>query len=130
MASIRREFHVAAPAAIVWAALADFGAVDKLAPGFVTECRLDDDGARNITFSNGATARELLVDCDAASRRLAYAIVGGRPTHYGAAAQVFAESDGSRFVWVVDVLPNELAGYIGGQMDLGMAAMKAGLESK
>lgn len=70
MASIRREFHVAAPAAIVWAALADFGAVDKLAPGFVTECRLDDDGARNITFSNGATARELLVDCDAASRRL------------------------------------------------------------
>ncbi len=131
MASIRKEFHVAAPAEMVWAVLADFGAVDKLAPGFVTECRLDEDGARHITFSNGATARELLVDCDAASRRLAYAIVGGRPTHYGAAAQVFPEPDGgSRFVWVVDVLPNELAGYIGAQMDLGMAAMKAALEKE
>ncbi len=39
---------------------------------------------------------------------------------------MFAESDGSRFVWVVDVLPNELAGYIGGQMDLGMAADEGG----
>jgi carbon monoxide dehydrogenase subunit G len=128
MASIRKEFHVAAPADKVWAVLADFGAVDKLAPGFVTECRLDGD-ARNITFSNGSTARELLVDSDATSRRLVYAIVGGRLTHYSAAAQVLSEPDGSgRFVWVVDFLPNEFAGYIDAQMELGAAAMRGALE--
>lgn len=129
MASIRKEFQVAVPADKVWAVLADFGAVDKLAPGFVTDCRLDESGARIVTFANGATARELLVDSDAASRRLVYAIVDGRPTHYSASAQVLSEPDGgSRFVWVVDVLPNELAGYISTQMDLGMAAMRGALE--
>lgn len=131
MASVRKEFQMAVSADKVWAVLADFGAVDKLAPGFVTECRLDEEGARNITFANGSTARELLVDCDVASRRLAYAIVGGRPIHYGAVAQVFPEADGhSRFVWTVDVLPNDLAGYIGAQMDLGVAAMKGALEKE
>ena len=129
MASIRKEFHVAAPADKVWAVLADFGAVDKLAPGFVTECRLDGDGARNITFSNGSTARELLVDSDATSRRLVYAIVGGRLSHYNASAQVLSDPDGgSRFVWTVDFLPSEFAGYIDAQMELGAAAMRGALE--
>ena len=131
MASIRKEFRVPAPADRVWSLLADFGAVDKLAPGFVTDCRLDESGARVVTFANGSTARELLVDSDAVSRRLVYAIVGGRPTHYSASAQVMSEPDGnSRFVWVVDVLPNELADYISAQMELGVAAMRGALEKE
>ena len=43
-----------------------------LVPGFVLDARLDGD-ARIVTFANGTVARELLVDCDDARRRLVYA---------------------------------------------------------
>ena len=60
----------------------------------------------------------MLVDCDDARRRLVYAIINERVRHYSASVQVLADGDGrSRLVWIVDVLPNEIAPYIGGQMD-------------
>jgi carbon monoxide dehydrogenase subunit G len=63
MGSVYKEFSVAAPAERVWAALADFGALaTRLAPGFITACRLEDEGTRVVTFSNGTEAREILVD--------------------------------------------------------------------
>jgi polyketide cyclase/dehydrase/lipid transport protein len=133
MASVRKEFSIAAPADRAWAALADFGAVHtRLAPGFVTDCRLEESGAaRIVTFSNGSMAREILVDRDATSRRLAYAIVGGRLTQHSASAQVFAESDGRcRFVWIADFLPDEFAGYIDAQMELGATIMRDALEKE
>jgi hypothetical protein len=41
---------------------------------------------------------------------------------------VFAESDGrTRFVWITDVLPNEIAPYIDAQMDQGALAMQKAL---
>ena len=41
---------------------------------------------------------------------------------------MFAESDGrTRFVWIADVLPNEVAPYMDAQMDLGMHAMQKAL---
>lgn len=78
MASIHKEALLDASADGVWDAVRDFGAVHtRLARGFVTDCTMDDD-ARIVTFANGTTARELLVDCDDAKRRLVYAIVGER----------------------------------------------------
>jgi hypothetical protein len=72
-----------------------------------------------------------LVDCDEARRRLAYAIVGERVTHYSASAQVFADGEErSRLIWIVDVLPNEIASYIDSQMDLGVLAMQKTLGRK
>jgi hypothetical protein len=54
-----------------------------------------------------------------------YSVIDGRPTHYNAVAQVFEEGPGkSRFVWVIDILPNELVGPVGGMMDMGVAAIK------
>ena len=45
-----------------------------------------------------------------------------------ASAQVFAEDDGrTRFVWIADVLPNEIAPYMDAQMDLGTQAMQKAL---
>jgi carbon monoxide dehydrogenase subunit G len=125
MGSIRKEFIVDADATKVWAALRDFGAVhQKLAKGFVTDSKLEGD-VRTVTFVNGMTARERLIDCDDAQRRLVYSVIDGRPTHYNAVAQVFEEGSGkSRFVWVIDILPNELVGPIGGMMDMGVAAIK------
>ena len=69
MASIHKEMVLAASADAVWDAVRDFGAVHtRLAPGFVTDAKMDDD-ARIVTFASGVTAREVLVDCDDARRR-------------------------------------------------------------
>jgi hypothetical protein len=125
MASIVKEFSLHANMNAVWDALKDFGALHtRLVPGFVTDTQLDGD-VRTVTFANGSVAKEYLVGADDASRRLAYGIAANeRIRHYSASAQVLADGPGSRFVWTVDVLPNELVPYISAQMDAGVAAMQ------
>ena len=96
MASIHKDIPIDAHPADVWAAVRDFGAVHtRLAPGFVLDARLDGD-ARIVTFANGNVARELLVDCDDARRRLVYAIANERVNHYSASVQVLADGDGAQ----------------------------------
>jgi carbon monoxide dehydrogenase subunit G len=124
MASLHKDIPIDASPDHVWAAVRDFGAVQRLAPGFVVDTRLE-DGARIVTFANGSVAREVLVDCDEARRRLVYAIVSERVAHYSAAVQVFDAGPGrSQVSWIVDVLPNDIAPYISGQMDLGVLAIQ------
>jgi fructose-1,6-bisphosphatase/sedoheptulose 1,7-bisphosphatase-like protein len=112
----------------VWDAVRDFGALHtRLVPGFVLDTKLEGE-ARIVTFANGTVARELLIDCDDARRRLAYAIISERMRHYGASVEVVADGDtNSRVIWTVDVLPHEIAPYIGGQMDQGVIAMQKAL---
>jgi carbon monoxide dehydrogenase subunit G len=128
MASIHKEIPIDASPADVWAAVADFGAVHKrLVPGFVLEARLDGE-ARIVTFANGTVARELLVDCDAARRRLVYAVISERISQHSASVQVVADGDArARLIWTVDVLPHEIAPYIDGQMDQAALAMQKAL---
>lgn len=125
MASIRKEIVVQARSADVWDAMRDVGALHtRVAPGFVTDTRLD-GGDRIVTFANGMIARERIVDVDDVHHRLVWAIVEGRLTHHNGSIQVLATDDGgSRIVWVSDLLPSELAPQISGMMDLGMAAMQ------
>jgi polyketide cyclase/dehydrase/lipid transport protein len=125
MASIHKDIPIDAQPADVWAAVRDFGAVHtRLAPGFVIDARLDGD-ARIVTFANGNVARELLVDCDDTRRRLVYAIANERVSHYSASVQVLAEGETrSRLIWIVDLLPNEMAPYIKGQMDQAVLTMQ------
>ncbi len=125
MAAIQKDFIIDADPADVWDALRDFGALHtRLVPGFVTDTKLDGD-ARIVTFANGSVAREVLVDSDDNRRRLVYAIKSEKLTQHSASAQVFAESDGrARFVWIADMLPNEVAPYMDSQMDLGAAAIQ------
>jgi carbon monoxide dehydrogenase subunit G len=128
MASIRKDILIAAPPETVWAAIRDVGAVhERLAPGFVTDTRLDGD-ARIVTFANGAVVRELLIDVDDAARRVAYAAVGGFSTHHNASMQVLAEPEGSRLVWTTDLLPDEAAGPVGAMIEQGSEVMKRTLE--
>ena len=88
------------------------------------DARLEDD-ARIVSFANGTTARELLVDCDHTRRRLVYAVVSERIKQHSAAVQVVADGDSRcRLLWVVDVLPHEIAPYIDGQMDQAALAMQ------
>ncbi len=129
MASIRREIQIEAPADSIWAATRDVVAVHtRLAPGFEVDTRLE-EGARVVTFGSGVVARELIVDIDDEARRLVWSVVGGKLTHHNASLQVFADgARGSRVVWIADLLPDELAGYIAGMIEQGMGVMKKTLE--
>ena len=124
MASNQNHLHLDAPAHAVWDAVRDFGALhQRLVPGFVTACTREGD-ARIVTFANGSVAREALVDCDEARRRLVYAISNERLRHYSASVQVIAEDERKcRLVWIIDLLPNELAPYVQGQTKEAVAAM-------
>ena len=129
MATLRRQIALNAPAATVWSALRDFGAVHtRVAPGFLTKLQMD-QGDRIVTFFNGMVGRERLITADDEDCRLVYAVVEGRASHYNAAVQVFPEADGSRLVWTIDLLPNDLAPAIGGMMDHAAGFMKKALEA-
>ncbi|HZR15406.1 MAG TPA: SRPBCC family protein [Acidimicrobiia bacterium] len=130
MASIRKEITLDARPDDVWDALRDFGALhERLVPGFVVDARVDGD-TRVITFFNGAVARERLVGIDDSARRLAYAVVesGLGFTHHSAAAQVLSDGDGSRFVWISDLLPDERAPQVDALMERGIAAVRDALD--
>ena len=129
MASIRREIHVEAPPDKVWDAVRDVGAIhQRLAPGFVTDVRLE-PGARVVTFGNGLVVRELIVDVDDEARRLVWSVVGSRMTHHNASAQVFADGrERCRFVWIADLLPDEVAPAIAQMIDQGIGVIKQTLE--
>jgi carbon monoxide dehydrogenase subunit G len=131
VASIRREFLIDARPEEVWDAVRDLGALHtRLVPGFVTDCKLE-PGARIVTFGNGMTVKELIVDLDDKARRLAWSAAGGRLSHYNASMQVFPEGDQrTRAVWIADLLPNEMAQPIAAMIDAGCAAMKKALERK
>ena len=112
MASIRREIQVAATLDRVWDALRDVGRIhQRLVKGFVTDCRLDGD-ARVVTFANGMTLRERIVDIDDVQRRVVWSAVGEPFVHHNASVQAFAEDgDRTRLVWIADLLPNELRAW-------------------
>jgi hypothetical protein len=132
MASIRKEISIDAGPDDVWAALRDFGALHRrLVPGFVADTRLDGEDVRVVTFFNGVVVREALVGQDDEARRLAYSVLDGPlgSTHYNGSAQVFAEGGGTRFVWIVDVLPHDVAGPVSELMEQGIGVVKRTLES-
>jgi hypothetical protein len=148
MASIRRTIPIARPAPAVWAAVADVGAVhERLARGFVVDTRLDGD-SRLVTFANGVVARELVVDVDAAARRVAYAVVdsplglrhhhasmevvpgGGGPDGDGVPGDGGPDGEGgtSRLVWIADVVPDAAAAIVEQMMDAGAACIRRTIE--
>jgi len=130
MASIHREIRIDSRPQKVWDAVRDIGNIHKrLVPGFVTDCRMDGDDARIVTFGNGLVVKEIIVDLDDSSRRLCWLAKSDQLTHYNASMQIFADGeDGCRAVWIADLLPNEAAPAIGAMIDQGMGAMKKTLE--
>lgn len=133
MASVRKEILIEAGAADVWAVIGDFAAGPlRMAPGFVIDTRLEGD-TRVVTFADGTVARERLVGRDDEARRIAYSVVGDtvRPAHDNSSMQVFADGEFlSRFVWIHDVLPDNLATPIGTAMEQGLSLIKQTLESR
>jgi uncharacterized protein YndB with AHSA1/START domain len=132
MASLHKEAIIDASPESVWDAIRDVGAIHtRLAKGFVTDVRMDGN-ARIVTFANGMTVRELIVQIDDQARRLAWAVVDSpQLTHHNASLQVFTDGGGrSRVVWIADLLPNEMANPIGGLIEQGLRAIKETLEPR
>lgn len=130
MATIRKEILIDARPEEVWDALRDWGAPhERLVPGFVVDSRLDGED-RIVTFFNGSTVRELLVDLDDDARRLVWSVVEGPYSHHNGVAQVFAEGeDRTRFVWVADLLPDAAAPITDQLMEKGIGVVKETMES-
>jgi len=130
VASIYKDIRIDVNPDDAWDALRDFGALDKrLASGFAIETRLDGDD-RIVKFFNGAVVRERLVSVDDDARRLVWSIVDGPYTHHNGSAQIFCDCDRRTwFIWVADVLPDELAPRTAEMMERGLEAIKHTLES-
>jgi hypothetical protein len=131
MASIVLDFEMPLDADEVWRRVSDYGGADRLAPGFVTECRLEED-TRSIKFANGWQVTERLVAMDGDIRRLAYSVIDGQAKHHNAAMQIYPriepDGNGALVRWTTDVLPDALAPMIRGMMEKGAAAMVAAAE--
>lgn len=125
MASIYREFEVAASAEFAWQAIREVGAVhERLAQGFVAKTVLDGD-VRTVTFANGFVVQERIVGIDYEHKRLAYTAVNGRSSHHNAYFQVFSQGrESARIAWVTDLLPEEVKVQIEQMVDLGIKAIQ------
>ena len=130
MPAIHHQIVIDRPAAFVWDAVQDVGALHtRLVPGFVTGTEMLEDTAhptRRVTFANGAVADEVIVDNDDERRRLAWSIQGVE--HHNGVLTVTDSEGGALVVWTADVLPAALAERFSPMMAAGLAAMKAHLE--
>ena len=130
MSTLHKEIHIDARPEAIWDAARDVGALHtRLVPGFVVETQLEGN-ARIVTFGNGMVVRELIVSIDDQRRRLAWTAVGGRTTHYNAVLEVLADRSGTRVVWTIDLLPDEMAGPIAAMQEIGLSAMKKTFEGR
>ena len=129
MASIHKEISLDASPVAVWDVVRDIGAVHtRFVPGFVVNTVMDGDD-RIVTFANGFVAREVIVEADDKRRRLAYSVRSERIAHHNASFQVLAEGQGSRLVWIADVLPSAAAETVGAMMEDGIQAAKRALDA-
>ncbi|MBB6347878.1 SRPBCC family protein [Nonomuraea muscovyensis] len=133
MATVHKEIIIDADPAAVWAIIGDFtDGPTRMAPGLVTDSRLDEPDVRVVTFADGTVARERLITLDEETRRLVFSVIGDtmQPTHDNASMQVVAHGDGrSRFVWIHDVQPDDLTIPMGAVMDHGLSIFKQTVES-
>ena len=93
MASISKHIPLEADADTVWTALRDVGNAHQIFAPVLTDCRLDRDDIRVVTFANGMVVHEQIVDVDDDARRVAYTVLDGPFTHHHATFVVAAEPE-------------------------------------
>ena len=129
MASLTREIILKVSPVAAWSAVRDVAAVhQRLAPGFVTQVTFE-HGTRLVVFANGLAIDESIVTIDDAARRLVYA-VQNRAKHHQASMQVLADGERQcRFIWITDVLPDDVAGRFAEMMDQALPVIQRTLEA-
>jgi hypothetical protein len=86
-----------------------------------------------VRFFHGSTAREIPVGIDDDTRSLAYSVIESASNLrcHDASAQVFPiTGERTRFVWITDVLPDEIASRIGMMLDHAIARVKETQEAR
>jgi hypothetical protein len=73
---------------------------------------------------------EPIISIDDERRRLAWAAIGGRTTHYNAVLEVVADAGGCLVRWTSDLLPHEAAPTVAGMQRQGLSVLKKTLESR
>lgn len=108
MATINKEAYVAAAPDQVWNRLRDIRWPADLS-ALIDTVEVTSDNTRVCTTANGADVTETIISVDDERRRTAYTVTDSPfgLAHHNASLQVFADGDGSRIVWLVDVLPDE-----------------------
>jgi carbon monoxide dehydrogenase subunit G len=128
MASLYKSIRIHAPAAQIWDAVRDIGALHtRLVPGFVVDTQLE-PGARVVTFANGMRIREPIITLDDAKQRLVWGAQGGATTHYNAVMQVVADGDHTVVSWTSDFLPDAVEPAISAMQDQGLSALQRNFE--
>ena len=130
MAAIHHETAVEVSAVEAWASLRQVGEAHVLFAPVLTAGHLDGE-RRTVTFANGMTVRERILDLDEERRRVAYTVLDapGLAYHH-ASMQIDDEGPGRcRFLWVTDFLPAEARDSLMPLIEQGSAALKANLEA-
>ncbi|HEY0628558.1 MAG TPA: SRPBCC family protein [Sphingomicrobium sp.] len=129
MASIQHETVLDLSAEQAWSALREVGLAHRLFAGVLTDGRLDED-VRTVTFANGMTVRERIIDVSDERRRVAYSAIEGTPmTHHNASMQIVPDGEGRcRFVWIADYLPHDFGEKMRPLIEAGTEALKVNLE--
>ena len=123
MASISKRIPLDTDADTVWTALRDVGNAHLVFGPVLTDCHMEGDDVRVVTFANGMVVHELIVDVDDTARRLAYTVVDGPFLHHHASFTVAAGPHGtSELSWVSDVVPNATAPMVEDLMQQGATA--------
>jgi hypothetical protein len=133
MASIRIEFTIDVDAARAWRVVGDWARGPVcMARGHVVSSHAE-GSVRVVKFANGFVARERLVALDDDERRIVYSVIGDtmRPEHDNAVMQIVPDgADRCRFVWLHDVLPDELAEPLRAAMKEACLIIKHTLEAR
>jgi hypothetical protein len=129
MASITREVALDVAAGKVWAAMRMVGDAHKLFDPVLVDASVDGD-TRTVRFANGMVVRERILDIDDERCRVAYAAldVPGMTYHHASMQVVETASDRSTFIWITDVLPDEIGSAIEPLIDEGSRAIKQNVE--
>ena len=130
MGTVSKTVHIDAPAQLAWDAVTDVGELHvRVAPGMVTETKLEDAGAvRTVIFSSGVVLREQIISNDPAAMRLCWTASGGPWTHHNASLQITGHDNGCDVTWTADVLPHDAVDIIAPFIEAGLATFKAHLE--
>jgi hypothetical protein len=130
MASIRHEVGLDVGGEKAWAELCRVGEAHKLFAPVLVDGALDGD-TRTVRFANGMVVHERILDVDDEQRRVAYTAldVPGMTYHHASMQIVEVGADRSRFIWITDLLPDEMSGAIEPLIKEGSRAMKRNLEA-
>jgi hypothetical protein len=128
MATVRREVVLDCDLDSAWAVLRDFGSAAVVFAGPLVDC-VREGSVRRVTFAAGLRVQEQLVTLDDSEKRLVYSVLDGPFSRHSASMQLIADGSRSKFVWISDFLPDEVAPGVLPLIEEGCRAIQKNLRS-